>query len=243
MRPVSSVCALLLLAVAAALPDGRAGRGRLRRLACPPSAAVPPPPLRPVWVAVGAGTVALVLGSVSGPGAALLGAALTAVAGVLATRRLRGRGERADEDAVVLAGRWPLLAVCLESGLPVVPAVEAAAAPLAGAAGQALRSVAGLLLLGADPAAAWATVADRPALAAFARAAARSAGTGAALAQVARTEGARLRAELADTAQARAQRAAVLLAGPLGLCFLPAFVVLGIAPVVIGLASQALAQW
>ena len=80
-------------------------------------------------------------------------------------------------------------------------------------------------------------------LAAFARAAARSAGTGAALARVARTECARLRAELTDAAQARAQRAAVLITGPLGLCFLPAFLVLGIAPVVIGLAGEALARW
>ena len=48
---------------------------------------------------------------------------------------------------------------------------------------------------------------------------------------------------LLDSAQARAQRAAVLITGPLGLCFLPAFLVLGIAPVVIGLAREALAQW
>ena len=71
----------------------------------------------------------------------------------------------------------------------------------------------------------------------------RSAGTGSALAQVARVEGARIRAELIDTAQERAQRAAVLITGPLGLCFLPAFLVLGIAPVVIGLAGEALARW
>ena len=39
------------------------------------------------------------------------------------------------------------------------------------------------------------------------------------------------------------QRAAVLITAPLGLCFLPAFLVLGIAPVVIGLAGQALSWW
>ncbi len=77
----------------------------------------------------------------------------------------------------------------------------------------------------------------------FGRAARTSAATGAALAQVARAEAVRLRAELVDTAQTRAQRAAVLITAPLGLCFLPAFVVLGIAPVVIGLAGDALAQW
>jgi pilus assembly protein TadC len=35
----------------------------------------------------------------------------------------------------------------------------------------------------------------------------------------------------------------VLITGPLGLCFLPAFLTLGIAPVVVGLAGEALARW
>jgi pilus assembly protein TadC len=37
---------------------------------------------------------------------------------------------------------------------------------------------------------------------------------------------------------AAAERAGVLIAGPLGLCFLPAFVCLGIVPVVAGLAGE-----
>jgi hypothetical protein len=41
-------------------------------------------------------------------------------------------------------------------------------------------------------------------------------------------------------AAATAERAAVLIAGPLGLCFLPAFVCLGIVPVVAGLAGHLL---
>ena len=43
-----------------------------------------------------------------------------------------------------------------------------------------------------------------------------------------------------DTATAAAERAGVAISGPLGLCFLPAFVCLGIVPVVIGLASTVL---
>ena len=65
----------------------------------------------------------------------------------------------------------------------------------------------------------------------------------AALARSARAEATRLRAALVDTAEARAQRTAVLITAPLGLCFLPAFLVLGIAPVVIGLAADALSWW
>jgi pilus assembly protein TadC len=133
--------------------------------------------------------------------------------------------------------------VCLEAGLPVALAVTAAAEPLRGAFGVHLRRTAGLLELGADAAAAWLAAEQVPALATFARAAGRSASTGASLAQVARSEGERIRAGLLDTAQAKAQRAAVLITAPLGVCFLPAFLVLGIAPVVVGLAGEALASW
>jgi pilus assembly protein TadC len=158
-------------------------------------------------------------------------------------RRNSAEGALALEQDTELAAGWELLAVCLEAGLPVAPAVSAAAEPLRGTVGTQLRRVAGLLELGADPAAAWLTAEPVAALCTFARAAGRSAGTGAALAQVARTEATRLRAALLDTAQAKAQRAAVLITGPLGLCFLPAFLVLGIAPVVVGLAGEVLAQW
>ena len=48
------------------------------------------------------------------------------------------------------------------------------------------------------------------------------------------------RHDAAHAAAAAAERAGVLIAGPLGLCFLPAFVCLGIAPVVAGLAGEVL---
>jgi hypothetical protein len=41
-------------------------------------------------------------------------------------------------------------------------------------------------------------------------------------------------------AGAAAQRASVLIAGPLGLCYLPTFLCLGIVPVVAGLAGDVL---
>jgi pilus assembly protein TadC len=47
-----------------------------------------------------------------------------------------------------------------------------------------------------------------------------------------------VRATALDAAEAAAQRAGVLITAPLGLCFLPAFVCLGIAPIVAGLAGE-----
>jgi len=219
-----------------------AGRRLSGLTAAHTSPAAPPPVLRVAWLAVGAVAVAAAGWALAGAAAAIVGGLLALAAGFLLRRRLAAtRG--ASDDGAELAGRWELLAVCLEAGLPVAVAVTACAASLAGPAGQGLRRVAGLLELGADPADAWRSAVDHSALAPFARVASRSAATGAGLAQVARSEGGRLRAELTDSAQERAQRAAVLITGPLGLCFLPAFLVLGIAPVVIGLAGQALARW
>jgi len=237
--------ATAMLLAAAFLPRARTGRDRWRELTTVAAEAAPAQVsrLRPRWLVVGLAAVGSVGWAFGGVAVGLVAAGLAASVTVGLRRMLAAGAEERTEHGAELASCWELLAACLEAGLPVAGAVLATATPLTGAAGSGMRRVAGLLELGADPVDAWRTVEHRQALAAFARAAARSAGTGAALARVARTECLRLRAELTDAAQARAQRAAVLITGPLGLCFLPAFLVLGIAPVVIGLAGEALARW
>jgi pilus assembly protein TadC len=50
------------------------------------------------------------------------------------------------------------------------------------------------------------------------------------------------RLDAAVTAGAAAERASVLIAGPLGMCYLPAFLCLGIVPVVAGLAGDVLSS-
>lgn len=240
----SAVAALALLAVALLVADGRTTRGRLHALtASPPVTPSTAVALRPSWIVVGAVALGALGWAVAGPAPAVVVGGGAGLAGGLAARVLAARAGHPRDDDAALAAVWELVAVCLEAGLPVPAAVAAAAEPLNGRSGVQLRRVAGLLELGADPADAWRSVEGIAGLAAFARAAGRSAGTGTALAQVSRAESTRLRAALVDTAQARAQRAAVHITGPLGLCFLPAFLVLGIAPVVVGLAGEALAQW
>jgi pilus assembly protein TadC len=241
---MTAVVAIALLAAALLVAGKPPARHRLRALHAPAPQAPPAVrPVRPAWVAVGAAATGALTWAIAGVVAGLLLTAVAAVAGAVAVRRYPDEGALAVEQDTELAAGWELLAVCLEAGLPVALAVSAAAEPLRGAVGTQLRRVAGLLELGADPSSAWLTAEPVAALSTFARAAGRSAGTGSALAQVARTEATRLRAALLDTAQAKAQRAAVLITGPLGLCFLPAFLVLGIAPVVVGLAGEVLAQW
>ncbi|WP_084143259.1 type II secretion system F family protein [Amycolatopsis taiwanensis] len=145
---------------------------------------------------------------------------------------------RPRADSPRLAATWDLLAACLRAGLPVPTAIRAVIADLSGPEADALKAVAGLLALGADPAEAWAPARACTGTAQLARAAQRTARSGTALAEVAEELAGEVRSSSVDQAEARAQRAAVLIAGPLGLCFLPAFLCLGVVPVVLGLATR-----
>ena len=159
-------------------------------------------------------------------------------------RRERPATRRAaTNDPLAGASALDVLAVCLTAGMPVSAAARvtatAAPAPLAGVLGRA----ADLLALGADPATAWAAppgVDLDPACLGLLRLARRSASSGTALATGVAELATQSRQEAAHRAEAAAERASVVIAGPLGLCFLPAFVCLGIVPVVAGLARNVL---
>lgn len=167
-----------------------------------------------------------------------LAAALVGLVGIRRWLRGAAASPSSPADQLALAATWDLLAASLRAGLPVATAVRAVATDLPDPAREALRTTADLLALGADPVAAWAPALDCPQTATLARGARRTARSGTALASVATAVATTIREATSDAAESRAQRAGVLIAGPLGLCFLPAFICLGIVPVVIGLAAQ-----
>lgn len=155
----------------------------------------------------------------------------------------RTRVRPATTDPFATAATLDLLAACLRAGLPVAAAARAVEPAAPAAFGAALRRAADLLALGADPPVVWRRVAGASGSAdveALARLAGRSARSGVALAGAVAELAGQCRDGAADAAAARAERAGVLIGGPLGLCFLPAFVCLGIVPVVIGLATRVL---
>jgi Flp pilus assembly protein TadB len=182
-------------------------------------------------VAVTTGCVA-VLGPVPG----LLAALTLLPAAIFVVKHLeRGPLRLVPDRALALA--LDLLAAALRSGQPVGTALTLAAPAAGGSRQAALNQVAGLLRLGADPAEAWRSVADDDeALAPAAHAACRSADSGIRLAGGMEQVAADVRDQVRATAEARAHRAGVLAMAPLGLCFLPAFVCLGVVPVVVGIA-------
>ena len=147
-----------------------------------------------------------------------------------------------DSDALAVASTFDVFAACLTSGMAVSTAATAAASSAPYSLAKVLNRAGDMLALGADPAAAWANsdVSLDTHGEALLRLARRSAVSGAALAQGVADLAEQSRHDAASTADARAQRASVLIAGPLGLCYLPAFVCLGIVPIVAGLAGDVL---
>jgi pilus assembly protein TadC len=192
---------------------------------------------RPAAGALGVAT-ALVVG---GP----LGLGIGAGAFVAADRVLRKlepakvRKDREDRQAD-LPLTLDLLSVCLQAGMPLVAALEAVAAALPGPFSEDLGVIAGLQRLGTAAPAAWAGVAADDDLAPVARAVGRSAESGSRLGVAFDRLAASRRSGLAAAGLARARSAGVLAMAPLGLCFLPAFVCLGIVPIVLSLAKEVL---
>ena len=102
------------------------------------------------------------------------------------------------------------------------------------------HTTAALLALGADPERAWSELHPLPGGTDLANVVTLSNASGAALAHGCHRIAARLRDEATDRATAQAERAGVLIAIPLTAFFLPAFFVLGLAPVVISLGTELL---
>lgn len=152
--------------------------------------------------------------------------------------RLESRGARTRREALArqAAPAADLLAACLTSGAPLPASVAAVADAMGEPIARPLRSLVDSLELGTDPRAAWQVLAREEPLAPIARAAARSQESGAPLSEVLRGASADLRRAHHAHAEAAARASGVKAVGPLAACFLPAFLLIGIVPVVVSLA-------
>lgn len=178
------------------------------------------------WAFVG-GAVGAVAGSV----AAVVVHLVVARSEPAARRRER---EQVRRDLPVLA---LLLSLGLRAGAATGPAAQRAAAALPGPASTRLARAAGRLRLGVDPPRVWSELATDPELGPLGRTLARAERSGAPVAAVVE----RLADDLADDGRAeteqRARAVGVRAAVPLGVCLLPAFLLLGIVPLVASLVA------
>ena len=134
-------------------------------------------------------------------------------------------------------------AAALHAGKALLPAWELGVGQLARSnrgevcEGQDLlqHSLALLHLGGGEQA--WLALADHPLFGPIARQAAQQTRAGTSLADGMRQQAEHLRRVAADKATAGAEKVLIALAAPLTLCFLPAFVFVGLIPLAIGMAS------
>ncbi|MGA5304323.1 type II secretion system F family protein [Nucisporomicrobium flavum] len=150
---------------------------------------------------------------------------------------VRASRTRAEADLPLAAD---LLAAALRAGAPVDHAASAVAEALGGPLAERLDRVARSLRLGADPPEAWSHLAGVTGADRLTAAAVRSSASGGALSGACTRLADDLRADRAIAAEAAARRAGVLIVLPLGLCFLPAFLLAGLVPVVVAVLGDVL---
>jgi Flp pilus assembly protein TadB len=193
------------------------------------------------WACAGAGVaLALLLppivGLVMGVAIALLGPVALAR---LEPRHVRVRRARVQRD---LALMLDLFAACLSGGAPVAVAARSVAHALSGPLADDLQAVAVRLDLGADPSEVWRGFGSDDRTRRIGLALARASLTGSATSSALSAMAADQRSSVRREGEAAARRVAVRVAAPLGLCFLPAFVLLGIVPAVLGALAPVLTR-
>ncbi|CAM3661104.1 type II secretion system F family protein [Nocardiopsis rhodophaea] len=177
-----------------------------------------------------------VAGPVAGVGAGVMGGCLV----WWRRRRCDACARRAERARVVaeLPLAIDLVVAGLRAGCTMEDVLAAVTAAVGGPLGRLLGESAERLRLGADPASVWRELGAAPELAPMGRAMARAADTGAPVADILERHAAEARRSAQRDAFARSQRLGVLVVAPLGLCFLPAFVLIGVVPLAAGLISE-----
>jgi Flp pilus assembly protein TadB len=200
-----------------------------------PARAPSSPPARLLAAAAGGLGIGVLVGGVAGVLAGVT--AGTLLHGWLA--RLEPRAERLRRAAIEadLPMAADLLAACLLAGSSIPDAVQEVADAVPGPLAAEFRRVVAMLRLGGDQAGSWLPLTEDPVLAPLGWSLARASEGGATVASAVIRIADEQRMSQRWAAEAAARQVGVRVAAPLGLCFLPAFVLIGIVPVVAGIAS------
>jgi pilus assembly protein TadC len=201
---------------------------RLAALVGGPEPAAQPRSVARIGLAAGALILGIaLLGGIAGFGVG--GGAAVAIA-VVKPRVRRSQIPLGDVPVVI-----DLVAGCLDAGLTLPESLLIAANVAPDGLAAHCRATAASLRAGAPAGEAWQAWRDEPALAPAARSATRTAHSGAALAGELRRTAHRLRLRRRSALQRKVRQSSVWLVVPLGVCFLPAFVLVAVVPVVVGL--------
>jgi Flp pilus assembly protein TadB len=148
--------------------------------------------------------------------------------------RLEPASRRHDRErlAAMVPLTADLIAAALAAGCPPMMAAAVVGQAVGGPMGRALLDAVAAAKVGAGPDQAWAAMAGVPSARSLAHALSSAIGRGTSPAPMLERIADDARDNARWTAEARARSIGARAAAPLGLCFLPAFVLLGIVPVV-----------
>lgn len=196
--------------------------------------------LEPVWVARLLAPVAVVL--LVGPPWGLLAAPVAALLAGRMVQRLEPAAARRRAEAVrrAVPDALDLLAAAMRGGHPPDAALSSVAAAVGPPLADDLGTAASRLAVGVEPAVVWERLRTQPGLASVGRAFALAERSGMPVARLLERAADDARRERAAAATGVARAVGVRTAAPLGLCFLPAFFLVGVAPTVIGALSSLL---
>lgn len=196
-----------------------------------------PRPRLPVMAAVAVGM--LVAAAIGG----FVGAFCGIAGGAMVLRTLRRSAnpaakERRRQMSRTLPLATDLLAACIASGASPRLALSAVAEATDGPLAEELQRVVAALELGGDAVESWLVLGTDDLLGPLSAAFGRSAESGAPLAGLLSDLASDLRSEQRVAVESAARRVGVRAAAPLGLCFLPAFILLGLVPIVGGMVGM-----
>ena len=164
----------------------------------------------------------------------IAGAAVAAAACWWATGRLEAPAARRRRER--LAASVPqavdLMAACLAAGLSPDAALHQVTAAVQPPLAEELGALSARLRVGVDPVTVWRELSGHPQLGGLGRTVSRAAESGSSVAEAMLRLAEDLRRDTRAQLEARARAVGVKAALPLGVCLLPAFVLVGVVPLV-----------
>ncbi len=227
-------------------PLARLGSGAAPWLLSMPAWLRPRPDAMPArrrwWVGAGCGIGAYGWGSslpwyVAIPlGVIVAGAATWGLGRIEPTSSVRRR----ERLVAQLPQALRLIAACLSAGLPLRSAVGAVSQSLGGEVGAELDRVHAQIKVGVSEPDAWLSLKDHAVLGPLARDLARAVESGTAVHGVLQQRADEIQSDHRAAVEIRAKSVGVRTVLPLSLCFLPAFFLIGVVPIVAGMVLPTL---
>ena len=212
-----------------------------------PVAGAPPLRRRMIMAVVTAGAIAIALGSLGQMSVIVSVVVAVGLAGLgaVALGRLESGASRQAVAGLQadLPQAWELLAAGLAAGLPLRSALAEVVEVVDGQLAELLGEVLTRTRLGEPDEVAWRTLADHPLLGQTCRDLARSVASGTSVAELLNEYAVQAREDRTAAAESRAKATGVRAVLPLMICFLPAFFLIGIVPIVAGALLPLITRW